>query len=179
MKMMHSLALCAGLGAAVAYVGCGGQSPASPQVVPGLKYVNPASSGYRLVSNPESTSQRLVLDLKGPEGERIQGISLALSLDGQKAAWEGTVQEGAALDLGTGLRLMKAKAERGNLDLGLFQKGREAALLGQAPIAHLALALQPSAPKGPLALSAAQAEVLNAEGRTVTVSVATGTLSVD
>jgi len=161
---------------------CSGRD-STPQA-PALTYSDPASSNYRLVQDPAPASAGLVLRLEGPNGSSIRGALMSLTVDGARASWapvEGTsyVQDGGALDLGSGLKLLRGQVSGSTLEVAAFQKGTTpAAPLGAKPILRIALALKGGAAKGPVAFAAGTAQILDAQGSTQTVPVAVGTLSV-
>lgn len=176
-RTLRHLGLAAAGVAALAIVGCsGGAGSSSP--APRLGYTNPATSGYQLVADPSSTSTHLVLNLVGPAGAQLQGGTFSLTADAAKATWSPSVAEGGALDLGSGLKLMKSKADGSAMQVAIYQKGATAATLAAKPLFTVALDLKAGA-KGPVALAASSAKILDAQGNTVTVPVAVGTLTAE
>lgn len=175
-------------GLAALTVGCGGssasQTPAAPAAAQGLIYTAPATTGYKLVRGAASTPTHLVLDLVGPQGSQLKGVVLTLTSDGVRTAWgnpggvDPYLKAGGVLDLGSGTPLAKSQLAGAALQAGLFQKGSApAATLGTAPIFSLAVDLRAGAKPGAVPLAASSAQILNASGRTQTITVAVGTLS--
>jgi hypothetical protein len=87
-------------------VACGGGSSSSPPpstpptVAPtSLSYVDPTSSGWRLVKDASSTPSRLVLDLVGPAGTQTRGVGFNLKR-GAGLAFSTFSSGGYALDTG-------------------------------------------------------------------------------
>lgn len=162
---------------------CSGKHSA-PQA-PTLTYSNPSSDGFCLVKQTTSTPERLVLGLQGPNGTAIRGALVSPTVDGTRVSWapfEGTsyVQEGGALDMGSGIKLLRGQVSGNTLEAAAFQKGTtSAATLGANPILRIALTLKQGATRGPVILAAGSAQILDAQGNTQTVPVAVGTLNVE
>ncbi len=171
---LRPLGLAAVGAAALGILGCSGASGSGE--APRLGYTNPASSGYQLVADPSSTATHVVLNLVGPAGAQLQGGTFALTADASKVTWSTTVAEGGALDLGSGVKLMKSKVDAESLQVAIYQKGTTAATLAAKPLFSVALDLKAGA-KGAVALNASSAKILDASGATVTVPVAVGTLT--
>ena len=171
-------------GILVSLAACGGNNPAATASTgPQLTYVNPTAGGYRLVLNGGSTSSKVLLDLVGPTGAKIQGGLVNLHADTTKVAWanpggaDAYVLPGGTLALGTGTALLKSKVAGPVLQAGLFQKGSaSAATLGQQAIFTVALDLVKGA-KGTVSLTSPSAQILDAAGTTQAVTVAVGTLT--
>lgn len=168
-----------------AMVACGGRDAAPQAATPVVSYVNPTSADFRLVKQPASTPERLVLGLEGPSGTSIRGALVNLTVDGTRASWtavEGTsfVQEGGALALGTGIKLLRGQVSGSTLEAAAFQKGSTAAAaLGEKPILRVALAPKADAVRGPVSFAGGTVQILDADGKTQTVPLAVGALSVD
>jgi len=176
-RTLRHLGLAAAGVAALTILGCSGGSGSS-STAPRLGYTNPVTSGYQLVADPSSTATHLVLNLVGPAGSQLQGGTFSLTTDAAKASWSPSVAEGGALDLGSGLKLMKSKAEGSAMQVAIYQKGASPAVLATKPLFTVALDLKAGV-KGPIALAASPAKILDAQGNTVTVPVAVGTLTAE
>ena len=151
-----------------------------------LSYTAPATAGFQLVRDPSSTRTHVVLNLVGPQGTQLKGVGLSLTVDGAKASWAkvgGTdpyLLEGSALTLGTGTKLVKSQLAGQTLEAAVYQKGATApATLGTQAILTVALDLKAGAPRGPVTLSSASATLLDAAGKTQTIAVAVGSLTVE
>jgi len=166
---------------------CGGGSTAPHAPASSLSYQDPTATGYRLLRNAASTPTHLVLDLVGPSGATAKGVALFLEADPARATWvhptgaTGTVvAPGAVFPLGAAPQMLKDRVEGGVLQVGLFQKGGAATVLGSAPILTLALDLKASASVGTVLLSVPtgkQPQVLNADGTLTSLTISLGTLS--
>jgi hypothetical protein len=162
-----------------------GQPPTPKPTTSGMSYVNPSSEGFCLVKQTGSTPERLVLGLQGPNGTAIRGALVSLTVDGAKATWApldstSYVQNGGALDLGTGLPLLRGNVSGSTLEAAAFQKGSTpAAALGQNPVLRVALALKAGAASGPVSFAGGTVQILDADGKTQTLPLAVGTLSVE
>jgi hypothetical protein len=126
------------LAIAFALCACGSQQPPPPKgpaPAVGLDYQDPLASGWRLVRDPESTVQRLVLDLVGPAGLKTRGAGFNLVVQNAKF---GGFDNG--LPIGdTGVYQLRRKgsidpnepvalagAVKGNLlTVGIWQKDRD------------------------------------------------------
>lgn len=181
---LRTLGLAGLTGVLACLTACGGNgSSNTPGATSGLSYVNPTTTGYRLVLDAASTPSHLLLDLVGPSGAQIQGGTLNLNVDTTKATWANPggsdpyLLPGTALSLGTGTPLLKSKLAGPVLEAGLFQKGAASpATLGQQAIFTVALN-QVAGAKGAVSLSATGGQILEGSGATQSVVVAVGTLS--
>jgi len=189
----RSLILATSAGLFATFLACGGQG-SNPSAVSTpetgqaqkLVYAEPAGSGYRMVRDETSTASRLVLRLVGPEGAQIRGGVFQLKTDTSKAAWvsaggsDAYVREGSALSLGTGAKLLKSQMSGQTLKAAIYQKGSTpAATLGSQPILSVALDLKTGTTKGAIPFSSPEAQILDAAGKTQTVTVAVGSLSAE
>ena len=182
-----------GLAALLVLLGCGGAKQSqdvtstanAPVKAVALVYTAPTAGGYQLVKDASSSSTHLVLGLVGPAGTQIKGVVLTLNADAAKTTWNnpgGTadpyIKEGQLLALGAGTKLMKSQLSGSSLQLALFQKGTApAATLDNQPILSVALDLKAGATPGPVSLSSATAQILDATGTTQAITVAVGTLT--
>lgn len=166
------------LGSVLACGGGSGSSSSSTAKATALSYQDPASTGWRLVKDPASTPQLLLLDLEGPTGLKTRGAGFNLVAPsnirfGTFAPADPIPDQGVPnfpiRDLGvyelkntdaTGDPLepvlLAGGVKPGNLlTVGIFQKDRRASAKesGQ-PLCQIALALNPAAlPESGSALS--------------------------
>jgi hypothetical protein len=148
-----------------------------------LTYVDPASSGWRLVKNAASTDAHLVLDLVGPSGQTGKGVALTLSTDPNVATWTqvngGDAERVANLAFapGTGDALVKGTAKSGVLTAGVYEKTGAAVDVGGAVAS---VALDPTAAVlvsgASIPVSVVKAAALDGSGSLAPISVAVGTL---
>jgi hypothetical protein len=161
---------------------CGGSgSPTASSTT--VAYVDPATTGYRLVRDASSSGAHLVLDLLGPSGTQLKGLLFELGLDGSKAAWgdpggsDPYLRNGAVLNLGSGIPLLKSQVSGPTLTAAIYQKGTTAAAtLGTQALVSVALDVDGGA-TGSISLTVVSAQVLDGTGTLQTVPVAVGTLS--
>lgn len=171
-----------------------------------LTYTDPAGTGWRLVKDASSTSNRIVLDLVGPSGTKTRGVGF--NLQAEPKAKFGTFANGLPINDTGVYQLLSAAADPnepialvggvkpGNvLSVGIYQKDRaQPAQDSGAPLCQIAVELDPS--KGlesgdHLALSVVKAKVipedigsasddlytLNQKMRMADITIATGSLS--
>lgn len=177
--------------------GCAGSGfvPDAPMASP-LAYADPEGEGWRLVKDPSSSSERLVLALVGPPGVRGRGVSLTLLVDESMATFtpfpDGSLVSSTGLLVTTSLGKpdearalqLRPAAHLGNkLTVGLFQKdlAEPAKNCGQ-PLLRIALAGRPGTSGTPISLLVRKAflvpEDLAAAGhRPQPITVALGRLS--
>lgn len=126
---------------------CGGSSHADPVYAKVLSYTNPTSTGYRLQVDPATNgTSRLGLQLVGPSGAQIQGLSFYLTCDPALVAWHkgatspAYATAGTVLDLGGTPQAFVATVADGDLQVGLFQASGTATL-SAAPLVTVGLDL--------------------------------------
>jgi hypothetical protein len=150
MTFAGRLAIPAGL---LLVLGCGGGGNPPPPVPTVLAYTDPAGDGWRLVRNPESTDQHLVLDLVPPAAvPGGRGVVLELDLSGTGAAWApvaagnpALVRNGSVYDLGTGVQALAARVRGTALRLVVAEKGRSHPVpYTGAPVLSVALEAVPA-----------------------------------
>lgn len=191
----HILLLCAtlGLGLVLACGGGGGSTndgnSGSTTPATGLAYQDPSGSGWRLVKNPASSANHLVLDLVPPTGTSGRGVGLTFQADAAKLQWAKVnggdatlLHAGNVYQLGSGTPATLAMESAGSLRLGLFQKGKGAAAnYGSTGVLSVALELKSGTglQKGAAltAPSAAKALHLPSSGAAETITVQVGTLT--
>lgn len=157
------LAACGGGAGPASSVGGnpGGGNPEPPAPATGLVYVDPVdTSGWRLVRNPASTPQLLVLDLMAPAGGSGMGVTLEVSVPGALAAWE---QAGPAPDCPyLGARVQRIALDGGTLRLILAQRPHlTPARYDTGPVATFALRRVAGGPAGQVPLTFANAAHLS------------------
>lgn len=113
---------------AVLFLACT-KNPDQTKAATKLNYAEPTSSGWRFskVSGTGSASDPLILELRGPEGMRVKGVSLLLDLDHKAVTLhplQGSryVVQSPSVNLGNGQRLIFDKLESDCLHCGVFQK---------------------------------------------------------
>jgi hypothetical protein len=140
----------------LAICACGSEQPPTPPKGPapavGLDYQDPVASGWRLVRDPSSTVQRLVLDLVGPAGLKTRGTGFNLVASKVKF---GGFDNGLPID-DTGVYQLRSKgsidpnepialagAVKGSLlTVGIWQKDRDQdAQDSGAPLLRIAIVL--------------------------------------
>ncbi len=173
---LSRLLLAAALGC---LAGCGGGDHGAPSPATKLHYANPPATGYRLEVDPATNDQtHLVLNLVGPKGTAVQGVAFFLTSEAAKLTWgnpggsDPFAKAGNALALGT-VPLFKSKQLQGTGDLqvGIFQTGSAAAVLGSTPLVSVALDLK----AGTGVLAGTRLTLTATAGKTSTFLDATGT----
>ena len=160
-----------------------------PTATTGFTYVDPTSTGWRLIKNAAlSTEARLVLDLVGPVDQSGRGVDLALTTD-TRAPWailasgDSAYAVNRAFDLGIGPQLFQSAVKESTLSVGVFQKGAasptvafDTALL---TVAMELTSLGPTVGKGPVAFRVTKAHALSDTGTLGPIDVAVGTLTLE
>lgn len=140
---------------------CGG-SRVGNEASAGLLYTDPASGEWRLVQDPSSTPERLVLTLVGPAGLKTRGASLTLMADPSQVRFlsfaDGSCVQSAGVYTTTAagrpdesrvLQLVVGGVQGGKLTVGVFQKDlREPAQDSGRPLFRIALAAMPGLASG-------------------------------
>ena len=134
--------------------GCGGGSkgasaPAAPTYATSLSYTNPPLTGYSLqaLAGTNQTSH-LVLNLMGPAGTVVQGVSFFLTADPAKVSWASSgsgvsayATAGTVFNLGAAPQpFATAISAGGGLQVGIYQKSGTATFAA-APIVSVGLGL--------------------------------------
>lgn len=151
----------------------GGGSPAAPDPGPVstrpqvpariLQYTDPKplNQAFYLVQEPGAgASDRVVLRLMGRQGLAARGVAVTLRVDDNRAQWcepeagAGLVRNGGVWNPGAEAPvLMRAKANQGVLQVGIFERDGSPAPLGDRPLATLALRLVKGSRPGPVHLT--------------------------
>ena len=185
--------LFAGL-ALTALLACGGgvnkpdPTPPSPRLASSLVYTDPGGTGYRFVRGADSTSNTLILELRGPASETGRGVTFGLQIDTSKAKFVKIspndvefVQNGV-FELGDAPRLFKSVLDGNNdntLRASIAQKSQGNAKPLNEVLARVAVQLQPGVAAGTISLSALDARVLPGDsGASIPItSIAVGNLA--
>jgi len=165
----------------------GGGGSKAPVYATGLSYTDPSGTGYRLVRDAGlSTSDKLVLALRGPEQVTGRGVSFGITTDTSKAAFvkvntnDAEFVQNAAFELGaTEPKLFKCVTDGGTLRVSVAQKGMTVpAQPLSGTLVRVALQLQPNVTQNAnIALSVTgDARVLPSSGSSEPVTIAVGTL---
>ncbi len=101
----------------------GGGGSSSPTYATSLSYTNPTSGSYQLVQDPASSGGTLVLDLVGPSGAALSGVSFSLSADTSKVSWTTPIQNGNTFNLGSAPQAFLTKVSGTELQGAVAQKG--------------------------------------------------------
>jgi len=173
-------------------LGCSGGNSPNPEppsmlIATSLSYTDPAGTGYRFVRDASlSTSDKLVLALRGPEQGTGRGVSFGVSADTTKAAFvkinatDVELAQNASFNLGvTEPKLFKCVTNGDTLKVSIAQKGTTApAQPLSGTLARVALQLQPNVIKNTnIALSVtADARILPSSGNSQPMTIAVGTL---
>lgn len=128
----------------------------------GLLYSDPAAGEWRLVQDPSSSPERLVLTLLGPAGLKTRGATFTLLADASQVRFlpfsDGSYVQSAGVYATTAagrpeesrvLQLVVGGVQGGKLTAGLFQKDlREPAQDSGRALFRIALAAQPGMAPG-------------------------------
>lgn len=135
--------------------GGGGSSTPAPSSATSLTYTNPTTGTYQLVKDPASSGGTLVLDLVGPSGASISGVSFSASADTSKVAWSTPIQNGNTFTLGSAPQALATKVSGTELQGAVSQKGTGSpvALTGTSVLAKVTLTLKANVTTGPITLS--------------------------
>lgn len=159
--------------------GGGGSSSSGPTYATTLTYTNPTSGAYQLVKDPASSGGTLVLDLVGPNGAQLSGISFSASADTSKVTWTSPIQNGNTFGLGGTPQAFLTKVSGTELQAAVAQKGTAApvTLTSTSILAKVTLTLKANVAPGTVTL------VDTSKGATLTstsvtnVPLSIGTLS--
>lgn len=134
--------------------GGGGGSSSSPTYATTLSYTDPSSASYRLVKDPASSGKTLVLDLLGPTGASISGVSFSATADPAKVTWTTPIQAGGTFTLGTP-QALATKLASGDLQGAISQNttGSPVTLSGSSVLAKVTLTLKGNVSAGAIALT--------------------------
>jgi hypothetical protein len=151
-----------------------------------LSYTDPTGTGYRLVKDVAlSTTNTLVLELRGPEQGACRGVSFGLTAETAKAAFvkvnqtDTELAQNAIFELGnTEPKLFKGVMDGSTLRVSIAQKGTVASAKPlNGALARVALHLQPNVARNVnITLTANDARILPASGGSEAITIAVGTL---
>ncbi len=147
-----------------------------------LTYVDPVSSGFRLIRNAGlSSAAKLVLDLMGPSGTG-QGVAFIVNADQSKVTWSnppsiGTMVQNVAFNLGMGTQAFAVKVTGNQLQGAAFQKPGSVAVNLAQPLMRISLDLKPGIPVNTtVAMSFTAGNQLPSSGGPSNITVAVGSL---
>jgi len=159
---------------------CGGGSQAGTFRAPAtrLVYTDPTDASlWRLLRDPASTPENLVLDLVAPAGASGRGVTLVLVTDPAKAAWAFVAGASYAVQTAYPAPLVDVASVQGPaLRMVAAQTSATLSVYGAKPVLAVALALASGAEPGVAALDAFQAGHLGSSGPPVPITVALGSL---
>lgn len=168
---------------------CGGGSskPSPPAQINATKieYTDPTGDGYKFVRDAaQSTSTRLVLELRGPASGTCRGVSFCLTSDA-KVAFSKVNQsdteyaQNVAFDLGTtDPKLFKAIKDGNALRVSIAQKGTGNQPNTSGTLLRIALEMAPNsiAQNTTIPLTPSDARCLPASGGSEPITILVGSL---
>jgi len=168
--------------------GGGGTTTASSTTASSLSYSDPSGTGWRLVKDTtNSTSTRLVLSLVGPTATKARGVALTLTAPSAQLSYgkfsDGTyIQDGGTFELyvsdSSEPQLLAGGVQSGSLTLGVFQKGSsQTAKSCGTTLLQFALDIADGASTGSASLTVSKAQMLSSSSALQTITVSTGTVT--
>lgn len=161
--------------------GGGGGTPRSTVKASQLAYQASASTTtWRLVQDPASVGNKLVLDLMAPAGTLGQGFTVVLTTDPANAAW--TKVDGTSFALqnqfaAPAVSLVSVSASGADLRVVFGQTPGNPVNYGSNPVVQVALTLPVSATVGGVTLAASLAGNLGTNPTPDKVTVSVGALT--
>ncbi|MBS2021080.1 MAG: Ig-like domain-containing protein [Deltaproteobacteria bacterium] len=150
-----------------------------------LAWTDPSSGTYQLKKDTAlSTATHLVLDLVGSGAPSGTAVAFVLNADTSFVNWAKVassdtdlVQNGAVLNLGSGVKGLRGKANGAALQALVGQKGLASPVALNGVLARVALDLKVNGPKGTVALSVTKAQLVQSDGTIATMAITVGTLT--
>ncbi|HXC17686.1 MAG TPA: hypothetical protein VNV60_09620, partial [Holophagaceae bacterium] len=136
--------------------GGGGSSTPPTSYATSLSYTNPTSGTYQLVKDSASSGGTLVLDLVGPVGATISGVSFSASADTSKVTWTTPISTtGTAFNLGSAPQAVTTKLSGTEIQGAVSQKGTASpvTLTGTSVLAKVTMTLKGNVVPGAVTLS--------------------------
>ncbi|MDR0499556.1 MAG: hypothetical protein LBH03_07510 [Holophagales bacterium] len=164
---------------------CSGGSKESPKIASSLVYTDPTDTErYRFVKGADSTSDKLVLELRGPASYRGRGVTFGLQADSsvnfvKLRESDAEFAQNGVFELGNAPQLFKSVMDGNTLRVSLAQKGTGNAQILSGVLARVAVQLQSGVVQGTnVSLRVLNdARVLPENGNSTSINVEIGKLT--